>query len=205
MKKIIGSGIGLLALALSAATVFAATNPKEFSEEMKRELGNPACSDGVLVVDVSHGVTNDIDSGFGGYWAYDNYTRDLKAYDHGDGLYCVVAKYRGTFDAVQGRTSPGTGYILDGNEDGMFKGGYWGKLRGQLKEVPDYPTSGNIGSFDYGCDIAVGPSSCSYWSWLGAYFEPGYSFNYGWWGWLYLSPNHGWWINASTGSVGDIN
>ena len=186
------------------SSVSAATSTKEFSEEYKRELSLPACSDGELVVDVSHNVVNDIDSGFHGYWAYDAYVRDLKAYKHADGLFCVTAKYRGTYDAQAGYLSPGAGLQLDGDEDGLLKGGYWGKVRGTLKETPDYQTTGYIGTFDYGCDIAT--TNCtSPFSWLDAYFEPGYSFAYGWWGWLYQAPNHGWWINGSTGSTGDIN
>ena len=187
-------------------TAFAAENLTEFNSEMQQELkDNTECESGTPVLRISHDVVNGIDSGFYGYWAYNNYGRYIKVYDHGDNTYCAIAVYNGEYDAVENLLSPGEGEVLDGDEDGRFRGGYWATIQGTLKETPDYPTAGYIGTFDAGCDIVAGPSSCTNWNWVDAYFESGSSFSYGWWGWVYRSPAHNWWINASTGSVGDIN
>jgi len=121
--------------------------------------------------------------------------------------YCAILRYLGDFDAVKGKMSPGgNGYTLDGDEDGIFKGGYRAKIRGTLKEVPDNPTTGYLGTFDYACDIDT--LACSKWNWVNAYFEPGWAFkndDYEWWGWLYEAFSHGYWINAVSGNIGDIN
>jgi hypothetical protein len=39
----------------------------------------------------------------------------------------------------------------------------------------------------------------------GQYFEPGYGFSFDFWGWIYRAGRDGTWVNASTGSSGDIN
>ena len=209
MKKIIGSGLGILALALSVAPVFAVppdSPASSFRGRFQEELNPSACEGrvGAPVLNITHGVTDDIDSGLGGYWAYDNYQRLIKLYaTDEEGVYCALVRYNGAFDAVAGKTSPGGSYTLDGDEDGLMKGGYRGLVTGTLKGTPDYATHGYIGSFDYACNIDT--LACSYWSWIGAYFEPGYGFDYEWWGWVYEAFDNGWWINSSDGNSGDIN
>jgi hypothetical protein len=320
MKKLLSIVIvSLFALFAFASYAKAGAPPQDpaetaFFEEMKSELAAGQCT-GTWVARFVHDVINDIDSGLGGYWAFDNYNRQIKVqettywnpvgdytlaftctsgcsgvYVHSmnvatfndetgalsgighynpdasytwdltgslagsnvamhilytgsnpgyyvdlagvvapDGTmsgaatsssgqtftwattegaakteksYCAIARYNGTFDAVKGKTSPGTGYILDGDEDGLFKGGYRAKIKGQIK--PGFPTTfQNLGVKDYACNIDT--LACSYWSWTDAYFEPGYSFEYKWWGWIYEAFDHGFWVNASTGNVGDIN
>lgn len=158
---------------------------------------------GVVVVNVKEHVVNTVDSGQGGnYWAFDDINRQIQVRDNGDGTYCVVVRNEGDFDAQAGQTSPGNSGVLAGDEDGVFRGGYRATIAGTLKATPDWPTRGSVGTTDYNCDI--GGDCPDYVNWVGQYFEPGYSFNYDWWGWIYMAGNHGTWLNSSDGNSGDI-
>lgn len=320
MKKLLSALIVSVFALFAFATYAKATAEQDpaktaFFDEMRRELDSSQCT-GTWVARFTHDVVNDIDSGLGGYWAYDKYSRQIKVqettywnpvgaynvaftctsgcsgvYEHSmsvatfndetgaltgsgnynpdpsytwdltgsltgsnvalhllytgsnagyfadltgavalDGTmsgtatsstgqtftwataegaavseksYCATARYNGTFDAVAGKTSPGGAYTLDGNEDGLFKGGYRAKIKGQIKT--GFPTTFQyLGVKDYGCDIDSAVCTSRY-SWTDDYFEPGYSFEYKWWGWLYDAFGHGFWINADSGNVGDIN
>lgn len=166
---------------------------------------NPGVCDssGALVVNVRERVVQSVDSGEGGnYWAFDNYTRHIQVWRESGGSYCVLVAYEGMFDGQAGQLSPGAGGVLSGDEDGTFQGGYWATITGVLKSTPSWPRRGFAGVHDYQCDIS---GSCpGYISWIDQYFEPGWSFTYNWWGWIYHGGSHGTWENAVDGNQGDI-
>ncbi len=153
---------------------------------------------------VSQQVTGDIDSGFNGGWAVDTYTRRIQVWEVADGSYCAVVRYAGTFAAIAGATSPGQGSdtVLDGDEHGNFAGGYRAFITGSPLDDPWWDDHGNVGRFEYEC---ISPGDCpGAVNWVDQYFEAGYGFDYEFWGWVYRAGRDGLWVNASTGSSGDI-
>lgn len=152
------------------------------------------------VINVVEFVRNDIDSGFNGNWAMDNYTRHIQVYANGDGTFCASVNYQGTFTTIEG-LSPGAGLPLQSGITGRMQGGYVGIVTGTLRNEPAWPTQGVVGSFDYGCNASG--STCQYVSWISQYFD-GASFNYIVWEWIYRGGKNGTWINADSGSPGDI-
>jgi hypothetical protein len=92
--------------------------------------------DGDLTINATQAVVNDIDSGFHGYWAYDDYRRHIQAWAVADETYCAVVTYHGHFDAVEGQRSPGQGEAggdaLSGDERGTMQGGYAATVEGTL-------------------------------------------------------------------------
>ncbi len=166
---------------------------------------NPSQCDhvGRPVINVVGKVANDVDSGIGGNnWAFDTFVRHIQVWLQTDGSYCVLVQMVGVFDAQAGQTSPGAGGVLNGTEDGIFDGGYRGVVWGTLKSSPAWATRGGLATVNYQCDI--GGNCPGYVSWLGQYFEPGYNFDYAWWGWIYHAGRKGTWINAIDGNQGDI-
>ena len=81
-------------------------------------------------------------------------------------------------------------------------GGYPGTITGTLGSESEGPTQGVVGSYDYGCNPSG--SSCVYVSWISKYFNDGASFDYVVWEWIYRAGKNGTWINADSGSPGDI-
>ncbi len=155
------------------------------------------------VVNVVHKVTGSVDSGeAGNYWAYSRYNKRIQLWDQGEGVYCAVVGYLGRFSGVAGQQSPGNTEPLDGDENGTFQGGYRAIVSGELLAQPGWPTRGQLGAFDYECDIAGNcPGAVN---WLAQYFESGYAFEYEWWGWIYRGGRHGTWVNSSDGNAGDV-
>ena len=47
-------------------------------------------------------VTGDADSGFGGYWATDSYTKHVQVWAQAEGTFCAQVKYNGSFITVAG-------------------------------------------------------------------------------------------------------
>ena len=173
--------------------------------EWSKETTKSACSGiGAPVINVTQHVTGDVDSGFNGSWAVDTYTRRIKVWETPAGDYCATVRYAGTFDAIEGAQSPGKGStsVLGGDEDGSLVGGYRAIISGELVADPSWRTSGTVGQFDYECTPTFDcPGAVD---WVGQYFESDYAFDYEFWGWVYRAGRHGTWINASTGSSGDI-
>ena len=167
------------------------------------QLAASACGGGQLVVNVTHKVVNDVDSGFNGAWAFDSYNRQIQVWQTAPGTYCATVNYEGKFATVAGQTSPGQGStnVFTSSVQGTFNGGYrTTQFTGTLNPAPAYSTRGNIGTFDYACDLSF---NCSYWSWVGTYFTSTSGFDLAWWGWEYKYKNQRW-INAGDGSSGDI-
>ena len=172
-----------------------------------QELNAAACGGGTLVINVKQDVVNSIDSGFGGNnWAYDNYTRQIKVWRTGPNTYCGTVQEEGRFTTVAGTSPNQSGTVSDGIT-GQFQGGYrMTPFTATLRTVPDVATRGNIGTIDYQCDAATGncPGAIS---WPSLFFS-GLSGNeldqLDWWGWVYHGGSNGTWVNASSGSGGDI-
>lgn len=164
------------------------------------QLAASACGGGKLVLNVTHKVVNDADSGFHGYWAFDTYNRQIRVWQTGPSTYCAIVKYEGQFKTIAGASSPGAGVLLGPSVQGTFNGGYRGIITGTFSPGSN-PTRGSLGVKDYQCN--AGGSCASLFSWLGTYFAPGYSFSYAWWGWEYKYKNQRW-VNAIDGSAGDI-
>ena len=138
----------------------------------------------------------------GNYWALDTYERQIKVYQTTTaGNYCALVRYDGKFVTFAVASPQNTGTVGAGVK-GEMEGGYRGIITGSLKASPLWTTHGNVGVFDYACDILGNcPGRVS---WLAQYFDAGYGFDYGWWGWEYKTENNGSWINAVTGNSGDI-
>ena len=195
-------------LTLAAAAVFvlpASISASELRLDWQNELAPAKCNPvGDPVINVVEKVKNDADSGqAGNYWAFDNYTRNIKVWNTSvPGTYCATVKYEGEFKAVAGQRSPGNTGILTGKEKGEIKGGRRATIVGALLQNPAWPSKGFVGSYDYQGD--VNGNIPGYVSWLAQYFAPGYSYNDDWWGWIYKGEQSGAWINAASGNFGDI-
>ncbi len=160
---------------------------------------------GAPVINVVEGIKNDEDSGIAGnYWGLDAINRTIQVWKTSTpGTYCATVKYTGSFQGVAGQTSPGATGTLTGKESGPITGGYTAKIVGTLLTSPTWATKGNVGTFDYQCNVIT--ADCpGYVSWSDQYFAPGYSFDQPWWGWTYRSGGGKVWINAISGNSGDI-
>ena len=96
----------LFAAAAAVAGGFAVSGAFGFGGD---QLAASACGGGTLVVNVTHKVVNDADSGFNGAWAFDAYTRQIQVWETAPSTYCATVDYAGQFDTIVGRTSPGQG------------------------------------------------------------------------------------------------
>jgi hypothetical protein len=189
------------------------------------ELSNSKCTTpttGKPIINVSQKVQNDADSGVGGYWAFDYFTRQITVWTTGTtGTYCAVVTYNGNFYAVPGQINPEdllnnavppTGQEINTPTDepinGPFSGGYRAILTGgTLLATPLWTTHGSVPTTNYQCDLTGNcPGNVN---WVTQYFSGidvnnSAEFNQEWWGWKYNGGSHGTWINASTGNSGDI-
>jgi hypothetical protein len=200
MKRILFGVAGALVASLMSLSTAAATSGLTLN--FGTELNAAACG-GTEIIDVAQTVLNDADSGFGGNaWAVDNYTRHIKVFQLLDGTFCATTHYEGTFTTNAG-TSPSGSSTVSPGITGTIIGGYRAtQFSGTLLASPPYPTHGNIGTFDYMCDLTF---TCpGYVDWLTLYFSSTSGFNLDWWGWIYHGGSNGTWVNASTGSTGDI-
>lgn len=163
--------------------------------------GPSACPIGPVVVNVVQKVLNSVDSGTGGYWAFDDYIRQIQVVQTGPSSFCATVQYQGSFTTAAG-TSPGSSGAVGAGVVGTFQGGYVSTIfTGTLKT--GVRTKGSIGTFDYQCDISGNcPGAVS---WPTLFFNGIVGFDIGgWWGWVYHAGNNGSWVNASTGNSGDI-
>jgi hypothetical protein len=174
--------------------------------------GVPAGS--TLIMNVTYSVTNDEDSGDFGYWALDNFNKQLQVWQGPDKTsYYVVARYTGSFTTFAGALSPGAGAPVSKDATGQFEGGYVATFTFTGAFNPGgFKTNGNIGTYDFGgtkADVLLqtygntqqgSPHTLDV---LSLYF-PGYaSFNQTSWGWTYHYRSQSW-NNFSTGNSGDI-
>jgi hypothetical protein len=167
------------------------------------QLSASTCGGGKLVINVTHKVVGDLEDGFNGGWAFDAYNRQVQVWQTGPNTFCATVNYEGQFVTVPGQTSPADGStnVLGAAVKGTFNGGYrTNQFTGTLNPAPALSTRGNIGSFDYACDLDF---NCSYFSWVDTYFTSVSGNTLDWWGWEYKYRNQRW-VNAIDGSSGDI-
>lgn len=224
MKKLI-LGISLFSLVLLALVFYSSrafaddesnqsrgdddNNSSNFNPE--KQLSKSACGDklGDPVINVKQKVQNDVDSGLGGYWAFDYYNRRIKVWSTGENKYCAIVTYDGKFYAVPGQVGPGnipSGALINtptnAPVNGDMNGGYRATITGTLLSSPTWSTNGNVGTTNYQCDINANcPGRVS---WTDQYFNPGYGFDQPWWGWKYNGGSHGTWVNSIDGNSGNI-
>lgn len=226
MKKLI-LGISLFSIVLLAVlstNVFADDKPDNRGRENNdnnhnsrdfnadRELTRSKCNaSGDPVINVTQKVQNDVDSGFSpnayfpgeaNYWNVESYTRHIKVWQTGEGAWCATVAYDGGhFNAFYRQTGPaGTG-LIGSDVDGEMRGGYRATFTGTLSSTPLWPTNGNVGTFNYSCDLHANCTGRV--DWVAQYF-PGYAgFAQPWWGWIYKAGSHGTWINAIDVSPAD--
>jgi len=159
---------------------------------------------GALVIDVAQRIRGDIDSGVAGNnWAYDSYRKRIQVWEGTPGTFCALVRYSGSFVTVAGPSPGGAGTISAGIR-GSFAGVYSATVRGALNPAPGVPTTGDLGTTDYLCDAATGACPGKV-DWVQVYFNPGASFSFDWWIWVYLAGSHGLWVNASGGNLGDLH
>ena len=191
--------------ATSPTAQVASPEAAAFHLDFGEQLAASNCAGiGAPVVNVSEKITNDADSGTAGnYWGLDSFSRTIQVWKTGESSYCAMVRYEGRFAGIAGQQSPGNTGPLTGNETGVITGGYKATIgSATLMTNPLWKTKGNVGSYDYQCD-AVGncPGAIN---WLDQYFNPGYTFDQPWWGWIYRAGGGKVWINASSGNQGDI-
>lgn len=160
------------------------------------------CAPGKQVINVVHKVKNDGDTAVGGgFWALDSYTRRIQVIETGVNAYCVILTYQGSF-VTGDHGSPNETGTVEAGIKGSFQGGARLTGTGVLNPSPAYPRTGNLGTFDYACDLEADPgdySTCSgLFSWRATYFTS-QSLGYDWWGWIYRTARNGTWINACDG------
>jgi hypothetical protein len=213
MKQATGILAALSLVLLSVAPSAAQTDMtwNEFGAYFRAQTDPDECSPtGRTVVSVTHKVVNDNDSGEGGYWAVDNYSRLITVVEvaaptspGGAGLYCVVTQYYGAF-VTQAGASPQNTCSLDAGVKGQFRGGYrTAVFEGTLNPSPSQKITGNLGIIDYQCD---GAGNCpGVFEWPTTYFVGTLTGDsLAWWGWMYLGYANGSWINSDDGNSGDI-
>lgn len=181
----VGLALGLAASA-SAATP---TTPTSYI---------PGDCGGKQIVNITYGLYNDTDSGFYGNWATDSLNRHVKVFDLGNGMYCATVNDTGSF-ATTGPNSPESGVPLAAGISGVINGGYvTNDFTATPSSSPAYKTNGNLGSFDQ--------STGNYPSFLSYFNNPGLvNWTQPTWGWTYHTAQNGDWVNASSGSYGDIS
>jgi len=177
---------------------------------------------GVLVLNIEHKVVNDEDSGMVGYWALDNYNKQVKVWKLLDGTFYAKASYEGKWQTFAGARSPGLGVVQSKDASGEFKGGYTATFKGTFTPGT-HKTHGDIGKFDYGgtkadilkgkydpdgildtlifADDQTGPTTP--FSFLSTYFTGVSGFTQPHWGWTYKYKNQKW-VNFDVATTGDI-
>ena len=137
----------------------------------------PACG-GKLVLSVSYGVLNDVDTGVkGNNWAFDTYTRKVRVWRKKTGRYCATSQYDGEFTSIAG-WSPGGKWQLPAGIRGDFKGSSATTFRGTFAPR-GAPVRGFLGTKDFACSSADTKGRCSgTWDWLRVYFTGISAFRY---------------------------
>lgn len=205
MNKIRSLIIALIVVSAVVSVSFAKpTQPVHGS--FVNEGGVP--DESVLVLDITHKVTNDEDSGIVGYWALDNYNKQVQVWQAPDGTFYAVASYTGKWQTFAGALSPGAGIVQSHDASGTFEGGYTAKF----SATSVTPAFGNIETFDYGgtkADVLLGTYGAGQtgpitpFSYLNKYFTGVSGFAYLNWGWMYHYRSQTW-NNYDYGNTGDI-
>ena len=198
MRRIsIAFALALVVGLLAVPATLAASGPKP-QLNFGQELNAAQCSGGTLVINVTMKVVNDLDSGqAGNYWAHDNYNKHVQVWQTGPNTFCVVASYDGKFTSIGDQTTPGATDTFTASITGTYQGGYRATITGSLNVDPGHATRGNIGTFDF-------HDRTTTYNYVADYFQPGNTFTYDWWGWIYHGGSNGTWVNSIDGNSGDI-
>ncbi len=191
IKKIL---IGIFSsAALFVISAFPALAAPASHTNFGQNLNSNQCNTtGKPIINVTYKVVNNVDSGFHGDWAIDNYNKSIKVWNQGEKKYCGIVKYEGQF-VTTGLLSPQNGNYLGAGIKGTFEGGYQANFNGTF--TPTIKTNGNLPLVDY----LIGG-----FDWVSKYFTGNTEFIQSYWAWNYHAGNNGSWVNASTGSFGDI-
>jgi len=201
--KVLAVVLAIFAAALLAGPVMAAS-PAQPAANIPANFACPA--GGNLVVNVNYKVLNDVDSGTkGNFWAFDNYTKGILIWKYFDGRFCAVATYGGQFTTIAGDSPQAatTGGTVGAGVKGFFAGGWVSNVfHGTLQ--PNVQTHGSLGTKDFHCN--ADGTNCNKYYWLTVYFgATAADFVLANWGWVYVTPYNGYWINALSGNHGDIS
>jgi len=135
-----------------------------------------------LVLNVTHHVTNDGDSGLTRFWATDDYNQHIQVWEVGEQgeegeLFCVIVKHQGSFTTTAGSSPAGTDPNIAAGIEGTFEGGYRAAVVGTLNSNPILRTRGNIGTFNFGWDGHPDHGAHTPFDWLSIYFNSVSSIN----------------------------
>jgi hypothetical protein len=207
LRKVFGALVAtfmLTAVVLPTTAAFAASPDPSFLNAGDVPAGS------VLCLNITYKVMNDEDSGNVGYWALDNYTKQVQVWQVPDGSFYAIATYEGKWNTFAGALSPGAGTALTKDGSGTFFGGWVGTFNAE--SCPSPMVAGSLGGKDFGgtqADVLLGTygagqvGSPSPFDFLGTYF-PGYTnFVQTKWGWTYRYQNQTW-SNFYNGTSGDI-
>ncbi|MDG6912773.1 MAG: hypothetical protein JRN35_06805 [Nitrososphaerota archaeon] len=160
----------------------------------------------VLKVAVSTYVTYDVDSGYAGYWALDNYTKTLTVwYQPSNATYYFVESYTGTSTTYSGIVSPGSipgaTCVQEGATGVAYMSGYISGWVTAGTYNPTLPTTGFVGNYNYGGSKAnLGACGAGYTGspapnpvdLLGHYFNTGYTYTTPPWALTYFYQGQTW-------------
>ena len=206
MKRMTGILVALVLAVVLPQVVMAAPYYLNWGSQVNVGQCDAVVGAKPLVINVTSQVTNDGDTWFGpGFWALDSFNKHIQVWDLGSGTYCAVVRYQGSFVTTGTPVGPmgsPSAPLLPGVE-GSVEGGYRAIITGVLNPNTGKKTKGNIGTFDLGCQ-SDGTCAPNPFDWLATYFGSGAGFTYEWWGWIYRAGNNGTWVNAISGSYGNI-
>ena len=185
-------------------------------------LDEPRLKGATKILDITYTAKNDEDSGIGGYWALDHFKEHLKVWKLADGSFYALKQYDGVFAVPTGGLSPNATSTQTESAFGDIDGGYVATFTGTFAPSTN-PTSGNIGTFNYGgtmSDILLKTygngqtGATNSYDWTTAYFSVLNNFDQPHWGWSYKldskfqsSTSVNQWCNynsADGGNSGDI-
>jgi hypothetical protein len=192
----------------------------------------PSATGAVKLIAVTWNVTNDEDSGVLGYWALDYYHVSLNVWFikntvggyTANSYYALKAYSNAVFVSANGAVSPQNGYTENDSAFGTWSGAYNATLTGYSFSPGTTPTSGFLGTKNYGGttkDLLLGTygsgqtGSTNNFDWVSTYFTAGAtaSFSEPTWGFVYFLNSHfhaaipqgNVWCDTSNGLAGDIS
>lgn len=160
-----------------------------------------SCLSGTVVVSVTQNIVNDAAVGLrGNEWAQRAYQRQIVVRRLDGRTFCASIRDSGSFSTVSGASPGATGFV-SGGIIGQYGGGFV-TTTFQAKFAPLAPTSGFIGTYDYGCDSwLICPGSVD---WRNLYFTNISDFGFSWESEMFATATNGYWVQRTLGTFGDI-
>ncbi|HEX9380828.1 MAG TPA: hypothetical protein VF891_04955 [Gaiellaceae bacterium] len=152
---------------------------------------NPGCGAGKLVLNVTYGVQNDVDTGVkGNNWAFDDYTRAVRVWRKAPGRFCSTSNYDGRFTTIEG-WSPGGKTEIPAGIRGTFKGSSVTTFRGTFAPR-GAPVRGFLGVKDFACTSDDVKGQCAgTFDWLREYYTGIAAFRYARYQFTYRATENG--------------